>query len=108
VDTIVTSLSAGLLVWFAFFVALVATRILRRDIDVAGFLTRSAATGAPVLPERVIAMAVLATIVAGYLLLALRADMSGATPQLPDIPTSVVILLAVSNTLYLAGKIARH
>jgi|SRR5215471_12634608 len=104
---IVKPLSAGLLVWFAFFVALIATRILRRDIDVAGFLSRSTAPDAAVLPERVIAMAVLAIIVAGYLLLALRADMSGATPQLPDIPISVVILLAVSNGLYLAGKVAR-
>jgi len=107
VDVIVKLLSTGLLVWFAFFVALVATRILRGDIEVSGFLAHSAARDAPTLPERVIAVAVLATVIAGYMLLTIDADVSGTAPHLPDIPFSVVILLALSNGLYLAGKIAR-
>jgi hypothetical protein len=107
-DMIVKLFSTGLLVWFALLAALIAVRILRRDIDVAGFLAQSAAPDSPVLPERVVTVAMFPTIVIGYALLALHADVSGATPHLPDIPDSVVVLLAASNSLYLAGKIARN
>lgn len=105
---IITKLFAtSLLVWFGLLMALIAVRILRRDIDVSGFLAQSKSPTASVLPERVIAMATFPTIVVGYVLLALQADVSGADPSLPDVPSTVVNLLTGSNSIYLAGKIAR-
>ncbi len=107
-EIIVRLLATGLLVWFAVLAALIAVRILRRDIEVSGMLAQSKSDDAPVLPERVLAMAAFPTIVIGYVTLALHADVSGAMPMLPDIPDSVVSLLTGSNSIYLAGKIARN
>jgi len=107
VEIISKLLSAGLLLWFALLAMLIAVRILRRDIDVSGFLTNSTKAGRDeITPERVAAMAAFPTILIYYVLTALRADMS-VSPAMPDIPELLVTILTGSNALYLAGKIAR-
>ena len=100
-------LATGLLLWFGLLFALIAVRVLRRDIEVRGLLTNSSERGRDdITPERVAAMAVFPTILLYYVLTALRADMS-VNPSMPDIPELLVTILTGSNGLYLAGKIAR-
>ena len=106
--TVIRLLEIILLAWFAALMALIAVRILRGDIDASGFLSHSSDPNEPVLPERVIAMAAFPTIVIGYLVYALHADVSGPNPTLPPVADSVVALLTGSNSIYLAGKIARN
>ncbi len=106
-QTVIRLFEIILLGWFAALAVLVAVRILRGDIAVAGFLTHSD-PNEPVAPERVLAMAAFPTIVIGYAVYALHADVSGPNPMLPDVPDSVVTLLTGSNSVYLAGKIARN
>jgi hypothetical protein len=98
-------LAAGLLVWFALLFALIMVRVLRGDIQVAGMLAHGTASG-PVQPERALAMAVFPVILIYYVLESLHADMS-VRASLPDIPQSLLVALTGSNSLYLAGKIAR-
>jgi hypothetical protein len=75
VDYLAKLLSTGLLVWFGLLLALVAVRILRRDINVAGLLSdKSAARGEQVLPERVLSMAVFPSILIYYVIIAMHAD----------------------------------
>ena len=101
-------LSTGLLVWFGLLLALVAVRVLRRDINVTGLLSsKPDPQGDQILPERVLTMAVFPSIVVYYVILAMHADVSGPTPSLPDIPDGMLVMLTGSNSLYLAGKIAR-
>lgn len=98
-------LAAGLLLWFAALVLLIAVRVLRRDIEVTGLLTERGRD--EITPERVAAMAVFPIIIIYYVLLALRVDVS-VNPSMPDIPELLVTILTGSNGLYLAGKIARN
>jgi hypothetical protein len=108
VQTVIRLLEIILLAWFAALMALIAVRILRGDIGVSGFLAHSNDLSEPILPERVIAMAAFSTIVIGYMVYALHADVSGPNPMLPNIPDSVVTLFTGSNSIYIAGKIARN
>ena len=79
-------LSTGLLVWFGLLLALVAVRVLRRDINVTGLLSNKPdPRGDQVLPERVLTMAVFPSILVYYVVLAMHADVS-AVPSLPNIP----------------------
>jgi hypothetical protein len=104
VQTVARMLEVGLLIWFAALATLIAVRVLSGDIEVSGFLTHSKSADT-VLPERVIAMTAVSTIVVGYVLHALQ---SGVQGELPDIPNAVLSLLTGSNSVYLAGKIARN
>jgi len=104
VDIIVRLLATGLLVWFGLLIALITVRILRRDINVSGFLTPT--PGSEVAPERVLAMAAVPTVLVMFVLEALRVDLA-THPSLPNIPDILVTVLTGSNSLYLAGKIAR-
>jgi hypothetical protein len=104
-------LAVGLLVWFVLLMLLVMVRVLRGDIQAAGFLSNTAgASDGPVDPERVLAMSVFPFVVVYFVLQALGADITGVAgrPSLPDVPDFFVTLLTGSNGLYLAGKIARR
>lgn len=101
-------LSTGLLVWFGLLLALVAVRVLRRDINVTGLLSNKPdPQGDQILPERVLTMAVFPSILVYYVILAMHTDVSGPIPSLPNIPDGMLVILTGSNSLYLAGKIAR-
>jgi hypothetical protein len=103
-------LQYGLLIWFALLMALIAIRMLRRDIYVTGLLTQPRGDNA-VLPERALHMAVFPAIVAYYAYTTLQVDVTavaeGARPSLPAVPDYLLSLLTGTNSLYLAGKIAR-
>ncbi len=103
-------LEYGLLVWFGLLALLIAVRILRRDINVSGLLTQARGDQS-VLPERALHMAVFPAVVAFYAYTALQVDVNavaeGVRPSLPDVPDYLLSLLTGSNSLYLAGKIAR-
>jgi hypothetical protein len=109
VEHLAKLLSTGLLVWLGLLLALIAVRILRRDINVTGLLSNKPAAqgGDAVLPERVLTMAVFPTILIYYVISAMHADVSGPIPSLPNIPDGMLVILTGSNSLYLAGKIAR-
>ena len=104
-------LEYGLLAWFGLLALLIAVRILRRDIDVSGLLTQNAGDQR-VLPERALHIAVFPAVVAFYLYAALHVDVTavaeGARPSLPDVPEYLLTLLMGTNSLFLAGKIARN
>jgi hypothetical protein len=104
VSTITRLLTTGLLTWFVLLALLIVGRVLRGEIGAAGLLSDAAGSG--VTPERVVAMAVFPTVVIMYTITALHVDVATAA-TLPEIPDAVVTLLAGSNSLYLAGKIAR-
>jgi len=98
----------GLLIWFALLAALIAVRILRGEISISGVLANDGnGAGVDVHPERALAVAVFPAILIYYVIQALHADLSGAIPSLPDVPDFLVTLLTGSNSIYLAGKIAR-
>ena len=104
VDALVTKLLAsGLLAWFALLFALIMVRALRGDIKVSGMLGQR---GGDVQPERVLNMAVFPVVVGYYVIKALNVDVS-VSASLPDIPQTLLVALTGSNSLYLAGKIAR-
>jgi hypothetical protein len=98
-------LAAGLLTWFALLLALIVVRALSNQIEVKGMLTHSDPSG-PAQPERVLNMAVFPVVLMYFVLEALRADMS-VRASLPDIPEVLLVALTGSNSLYLAGKMAR-
>jgi hypothetical protein len=103
-------LEYGLLAWFGLLMLLIAVRILRRDIDASGILTQRGA-GQAVLPERALHMAVFPAVIAFYLYTALHVDVTavpeGVRPSMPDVPEYLLTLLTGTNSLFLAGKIAR-
>ncbi len=102
-------LEYGLLAWFGLLMLLIAGRILRRDIDVSGLLTRGADQS--VLPERALHMAVFPVVLAFYIYTALQIDVNavaeGVRPSMPNVPEYLLTLLTGTNSLFLAGKIAR-
>jgi hypothetical protein len=112
-DLVTRFLSAGLIIWFVLFAALIAGRILRGDIDTTGFLItkrpgrRTNKSDTSVAPERALSMAIFPVVILSYAFTALHADMSVPHPSLPDISDQMVMLLTGGNGLYLAGKIAR-
>ena len=103
-------LEYGLLAWFALLTLLIATRILRREIDVSGLLSQAAGDGR-ILPERALHIAVFPAVVAYYVYTSLHVDVmavaEGTRPSLPDVPEYLLTLLMGTNSVFLAGKIAR-
>ena len=103
-------LEYGLLAWFGLLTLLIAVRMLRRDIEVTGLLTQRSGDQS-VLPERALHMAVFPVIIAFYLYTALHTDVTavaeGVRPSMPDVPEYLLSLLTGTNSLFLAGKIAR-
>jgi hypothetical protein len=100
-------LAAGLLVWFALLVVLIAVRILRGDIDVMGLLSHKGSQDS-IAPERVLHIAAFPIVVIYYIHAALGVDVSavveGTRPSLPDIPSNLLLLLTGTNSFYLIGK----
>ena len=103
-------LEYGLLAWFGLLTLLISVRMLRRDIVVTGLLTQRSGDQS-VLPERALHMAVFPVIIAYYLYTALHIDVTavaeGVRPSMPDVPEYLISLLTGTNSLFLAGKIAR-
>ena len=103
-------LEYGLLAWFGLLMLLIAMRILRREIDVSGLLTQRTGDQS-VLPERALHIAVFPAVIAFYLYTALHVDVTavaeGTRPSMPDVPEYLLSLLTGTNSLFLAGKIAR-
>lgn len=100
-------LGTGLIVWLALLFMLIAVRMLRGDIRCGGFLAPSS-TAREMAPERVVSTVVFPFVIMMYAIQALGADVSGATPRLPDVPDYLMSLLVGGNSLYLAGKIMRR
>lgn len=95
----------GLLTWFGLLALLIGIRILRRDIAVSGFLTHRSGEET-VAPERALMMAVFPVVLAYYVYTAMSVDIA-TTRSLPEVPDYLLSLLTGTNSLYLAGKIAR-
>jgi hypothetical protein len=90
-----------LLAWLAALALIIAYRILRGDISLQGILTTADGS---VDPERVQTLLV-SFFVLGTLII--EAPSSASRGSLPNVPESLLVLLAGSNSLYLGGKIAR-
>jgi hypothetical protein len=91
----------ALIGWLGLLALVIAMRILRGDIPLAGLLST---TGAGIDPERVQALLVIGFVFAGYL----TAFATSTDPRsLRDVPESLLIVLAGSNGIYLSGKLAR-
>jgi hypothetical protein len=90
-----------LLAWLFALAAIIALRMLSGKIPVQGILTTA---GGDADPERVQSLLVTAFVIG-----ALITDLPGSVERrsLPEIPQSLLLLLAGSNSLYLGGKIAR-
>ena len=101
-------LQYGLLIWFGLLFGLIGMRILRGDIVASGLLS-SRPRGQTVEPERALMVAVFPTVVLFYAYSALTTELPivNGRPSLPDIPQILLMLLTGSNSIYLAGKIAR-
>jgi hypothetical protein len=98
----------GLLAWFGLLALLIAIRVLRGDIVASGLLCNRS-PDENVTPERVLMMAIFPSVVVFYAYNALTGELPivDGRPSLPDVPQNLIALLTGTNSLYLAGKIAR-
>jgi hypothetical protein len=104
-------LEFGLLAWFGFLALLLALRMLRRNITISGMLMAEPDAG-KMAPERLLQMAAFPIVLFYLVREGLQVDVSaalaaGVRPSLPNIPDNLITLLTGTNSLYLAGKIAR-
>ena len=104
-------LEYALLAWFGLLGLLLALRMLRRDITVSGMLM-SESGGRSIEPERLVQVVALPILLFYLVQAGLNVDVSvalaaGTRPSLPNIPENLLTLLTGTNSLYLAGKIAR-
>ncbi len=90
--------------WLGLLALVIAIRILRGDIPLNGLLSTTDAGG--INPERIQSLLVVGFVFGAYLMEFFGAGSS--TRSLPDVPESLLVLLAGSNGLYLSGKIARN
>ena len=90
-----------LLAWLFALAAIIALRMLRWKDSGSGLLTTA---GGAADPERVQTLFVTAFVIGALII-----DLPGSVERrsLPEIPQSLLLLLAGSNSLYLGGKIAR-
>jgi hypothetical protein len=91
-----------LLVWLGLLALAVGYRMLRGDIRVSGLLRTGPEN--TINPDRLQNLFVFLFIVGAYLV---EFTNSPSSAELPEIPDGLLILLAGSNSLYLAGKISR-
>lgn len=106
-DLVTRSLAIGLLIWFALLAIVVIGRILRGDIETAGFMRTERDPDTPLAPERVISMMLFPAVIGMYALNALHTPIDPNHPSMPDLSDNLLMLLTGGNGLYLAGKIAR-
>jgi hypothetical protein len=103
-------LEYGLLTWFGLLALLLAMRMLTGGILVSGLVTRDD-DNSGLAPERVLHIAAFPIVIIYYVHAGLNLDVSAVAenvrPSLPDIPDQLLTLLTGTNSLYLAGKIAR-
>jgi|ERR1700752_509356 len=104
-------LEYGLLAWFGALALLLALRMLRRNITISGMLMAEHGAGR-MAPERILQMAAFPVVLFYLIQQGLQVDVAaaleqGVRPSLPNIPENLITLLAGTNSLYLAGKIAR-
>ncbi len=92
-----------LLAWIGALVVVVAYRMVQGDIPFDGLLSSD---GDRYDPERVQSLAVFLFVIVAYLGGALAG--TAEHHRLPDIPASLLALLAGSNGLFIGGKIARQ
>jgi hypothetical protein len=83
-------------------------RTLSGDIMSSGFLANKPGEG--IAPERAVMMAVFPAVLVGYAYNAVTGEvpMINGRPSLPEVPQTLMLLLTGSNSIYLAGKIARR
>jgi hypothetical protein len=93
----------ALIGWLGLLALVVAIRILRGDIPLTGLLAN---TGTGVDPERIQSLLVIVFVFAGYLME--FASGSNGARALPEVPSSLFIVLAGSNGVYLSGKLTRN
>ena len=93
----------ALIGWLGLLALVIAVRILRGDIPLAGLL--SSGSGGRADPERIQSLLILGFVVVGYLTQFAR--LPADAHALPPVPESLLVLLAGSNGVYLSGKIAR-
>lgn len=93
-------------VWLAALAAIIGFRLLNGQISMVGLLRT--ATGQPVDPERVQLLMGTLFGVAYYAGICMQRVTTDPTLGLPNVPDTVLILLAGSQSLYLGGKITRH
>jgi ABC-type amino acid transport system permease subunit len=103
-------LAAGLVAWLGLVALLIAVRVSRGDIRVAGFLADTTGAEIRVAPERVVALVAFPLVLLMYATNALNAELTvvGGRPVMPDVPEYLLMLLIGGNGLYLTGKIARR
>jgi hypothetical protein len=106
IEIVTRLLAAGLIVWMALLFALLVRSALRGDVHGHGLLCHR--PGEPVAPERALHITVFPVVLLIYVMEALHADVTGAHPSLPDIPQSLLVALTGTNSLFIAGKIARR
>jgi hypothetical protein len=93
----------ALIAWLGLLARVIALRMLRGDMPLTGLLSSSAEGGID--PERVQSVLVVGFAVLLYLTEFVRLPAGAA--MLPEVPQSLLVLLAGSNGVYLSGKIAR-
>lgn len=95
-------LATGLQLWLAVLAVIVAMRVLRGGGIAEMVTTRK---GGGIDPDRV--QSLLIFLFAAGTLIVGAFDPEAPRASLPDVPDAVIVLLAGSNGLYLAGKVAR-
>lgn len=91
----------ALIGWLGVLALVLAVRILRGDIPLTGMLSTS---GRRIDPERVQSLLVIGFVFAAYIT---QFAASTELRALPEVPDSLLVLLAGSNGIYLSGKVAR-
>jgi hypothetical protein len=103
-------LSAGLRTWMLALAAVIAFRLLTGQINNHGLFRSTNRARRWARPERLQAGVVIPIVLGGY---ALEVLQTGAVTTesgqlaLPDVPEALLVVLAASNSLYLAGKVTR-
>lgn len=109
-----TSLTADLIrivliVWLAGLVLVIAAQIMRAKLPVGGLF--ASRVGGPPDPERVAMLAITLLVMGGYAMQVLTEGAQCRAPGvdcvMPDAPDILLIVLAGTNTGYLAGKLTR-
>ena len=104
-------LAAGLITWLALLAGFILIRMLDGSIRTSGlFQTKLDFEQGTVNPERVLAALAVPLVLGGYVLEIIQTGtvtLADGTLSLPDIPESLLAILAASNGTYLAGKISR-
>ena len=104
-------LAAGLIAWLALLAGFLLIRMLDGSIQISGLLqTRLDLQEGGINPERVLATLAVPLVLGAYVLEIIQTGtvtLADGTLSLPDIPESLLAILAASNGTYLAGKISR-